>query len=245
LLEIIEIIRQLEQGITKPYLCLANNDEKYIIKGNTALGRGRICEYICAHIGKAFKLPIPDFDLIEIPNELLISNKLKQDLGGQPVFASKYIPFFQEFDHKIMNKVSINLLMDIFLFDYWIHNEDRILGSNDLGNPNLIYSTEKKELYVIDHNLAFDEDYNFKNIRKYHACRNSWFKPQCSLTNFNYEQQIKYKKRMCTALKYLEQYFNNIPKTWLSCSSVEDDFIDKIRHQLKSYKTPIFWERLQ
>ncbi len=62
MLELIEIHKKLEQGATEPYLCTANDGEKYIVKGNTALARGRICEYVCAHIGKSFGLPIPNFD---------------------------------------------------------------------------------------------------------------------------------------------------------------------------------------
>ena len=59
MLEVIEIIRKIEQGRTEPYLCGANDGNAYVVKGKTTTGKGRIVEYICAHIGKAFELPIP------------------------------------------------------------------------------------------------------------------------------------------------------------------------------------------
>ena len=113
MLEVTEIIRKLEQGRTEPYLCGTNDGNEYVVKGNTALGKGRISETICAHIGKAFELPIPDFEIIDVPEYLLEYDPvLKREIGCGPAFASRFIPQLQEVNLTVITKIDNLLLQD-------------------------------------------------------------------------------------------------------------------------------------
>ena len=240
MLEVVEIIRKIEQGRTEPYLCGANDGNKYVVKGKTTQGKGRIVEYICAHIGKAFELPIPDFNIIEVPDFLLEYDPAYQmDIGSGPAFASMYIPHLQEVNLSIVDIIDNDLLQNVFLFDYWIRNEDRTLGDTG-GNPNLIFRPVDEQLYVLDHNLAFDDDYTFEDMRKLHVCRKAWFGKQMDMLKIN-----EYQERMEAALTDLDACINSLPVEWFSCSTVKDDLIDIIVTQLNSYKENEFWEQLQ
>lgn len=240
MLEVIEIIRKLEQGRTEPYLCGASDGNEYVVKGKNTQGKGRIVEYICAHIGKAFDLPIPDFEIIEVPEFLLEYDSIYQDkIGSGPAFASRYIPQLQEVNLSIIDDVDNTLLQDIFLFDYWIHNEDRTLGESG-GNPNLIFRPVDKQLYVLDHNLAFDKDYAFADMKKLHVCRKAWFEEQADLLKIS-----EYQLRMQAALENLDNCISSLPREWFSCSTAKDGLIDNIVTQLNSYKDEEFWKPLQ
>ena len=240
MLEVVEIITKIKQGMTEPYLCGANDGNQYVVKGNSTLGKGRIVECICGHIGKAFELPIPDFDIIDVPDYLLeYDGVLSQELGAGPAFASMFIPQLQEINLSTVNKLDTELLQDIFLFDYWVKNEDRTLGDTGKGNPNLVYRPIDDQLYVLDHNLAF-EDYSIEDMRKSHVGRNAWFGQQMDLFTIN-----GYKDRMEAAVVNLDAHIEDLPDEWFSCSTVKDGLIDSIITRLNSFRDEEFWEPLQ
>lgn len=238
LLEVIEIIRKIEQGRTEPYLCIGSDDNRYIVKGNSALGKGRIVEYICAHIGKAFELPIPDCNIIDVPDYLL--DRGTESIGAGLAFASLYIPQLQEVSLSMLGKIDKSLKQDVFLFDYWIRNEDRTMGDNGAGNPNLIFRPIDDQLFVLDHNLAFDEDYQFADTKSLHVFRDSWFDEQPDLLKID-----EYKARMEAALADFDEVIAELPDEWFSCATVKDDLIDSIKLQLNSFNKPEFWNPLQ
>ena len=174
-MDIVEIIRKLEQGKTEPYLCRAENDKLYVVKGRSALVTGCVNEVICARLGKAFGLPIPDFKVLQVPVELLeINAEYMKNLGDDPVFGSEYKDHTQEFDRTIMHKISPELLRDLFIFDYWIKNEDRCFTPHG-GNPNLFYRSSDGLVVVIDHNLAFDPEFNLDDFKRLHLGREAWY----------------------------------------------------------------------
>ena len=239
LLEVIEIIRKMEQGKTEPYLCTANNDNKYIVKGSSTGGRGRIAEWICAHLGREFGLPIPDYEIIDVPEYLIQDDSdYFHDIGLGPAFASKYIPQLQEVNQTIIDSIQPNTLRDIFVFDFWVNNEDRTWTHHG-GNPNLIYGAAEKEIIVFDHNNAFDNDFEVDAFKKYHVGSLCWFQSQRDLLVIN-----EYKDRMRSALTKLESAIDSIPEEWFSCNSVENELIIKITTCLSSCESDSFWEVL-
>ncbi|MFV0575553.1 MAG: HipA family kinase [Vibrio sp.] len=48
-----EIIRKMNQGLTEPYLCRADDNRKYVVKGSNALCSGLVKEWLVAHLGRA------------------------------------------------------------------------------------------------------------------------------------------------------------------------------------------------
>ena len=58
-------------------------------------------------------------------------------------------------------EVPVNLQQDVLAFDWWIRNSYRYLTEKG-GNPNLFWQPDSHGLVVIDHNLAFDAEFNLK-----------------------------------------------------------------------------------
>ncbi|MFI3120278.1 MAG: hypothetical protein QX203_09880 [Methylococcaceae bacterium] len=55
------------------------------------------------------------------------------------------------------------------IFDLWVENLDRTLTEKG-GNPNLLWKTDESAgLYVIDHNLIFDDEFNKADFWVTHA----------------------------------------------------------------------------
>lgn len=76
-----------------------------------------------------------------------------------PLFASRKIEHVQEFSISHLDDVDVILQRDVLAFDWWIHNGDRTLTTLS-GNPNLLWDTDAHKLVVIDHNLAFESDFD-------------------------------------------------------------------------------------
>ena len=76
MIQITQIIRRSEQGITAPFLCKASNGRFYWVKGKDTGKLGLCSEWIAGKIGKAFGLPIPDFKLVEVCDELINESEI-------------------------------------------------------------------------------------------------------------------------------------------------------------------------
>lgn len=69
-LHVTEIVRRLDQGMTRPFLVRAEDDVLYVAKGRETTQRGLIAEWLCAHLARSLGLTIPDFALLEVPFDL-------------------------------------------------------------------------------------------------------------------------------------------------------------------------------
>ena len=56
--QIIEVIRRSDQGLTRPFICRGDDDEVYFVKGLDAGRRSLICEWIAGRLGVALGLPV-------------------------------------------------------------------------------------------------------------------------------------------------------------------------------------------
>ena len=70
-IEAVEIIRRLEGGMTRPFLCRASNGKHYVAKGLELPPAERIAELLCARLAADFGLPIPEHGYIYIDPALL------------------------------------------------------------------------------------------------------------------------------------------------------------------------------
>lgn len=240
MLEIIEVIDDTVQGLTNPALCIANDGQKYIIKGREAQNIGLIKEYLCACLGQEFGLPIPDFCLAEFSNELLsYDDELQRRFAGGPCFASKYIPNLQEFDRSSYSENHAQFFKDLFVFDFWVKNDDRNFIAENGGNPNLLVDGNRNHIYVIDHNLAFDSTFDLQSFREKHLGCKYWFDGQLQM--FNQEQ---YQERMDSAVQLLNVVVDQLPPEWIDEPN-EAAFIQTAFDQLKQFETNNFWGTLQ
>jgi len=61
MIQIIEIIRRSDQGVTRPFLCRAEDGAIYFVKGRHAGHRSLICELLGGLLTENLRLPIAPF----------------------------------------------------------------------------------------------------------------------------------------------------------------------------------------
>lgn len=167
---ITEIISRSEQGMTRPFLCRAENDTLYYVKGNYAGYRALCCEWVAGRLGRLLGLPIPDFCIADVPASLVAESSRTDaaDLGSGLVFASQLVEDAQEIAFADVERIDLGLKQKVLLFDWWIRNEDRTLTEFG-GNPNLLRTAGGDALRVFDLNLAFDETFDEARFWRSHV----------------------------------------------------------------------------
>jgi hypothetical protein len=208
-IQIIEIFKQAEQGFCKPFLCKGDDDCFYYVKGfidGQPQRSDQIREWLCAHLAKGLDLPIAEFCIVDIPEELfeVVPEEAKK-LGFGPAFASKVVAGAVWMESHTMSSIANKqLAMDILFFDYWVHNLDRTIG-----NPNLLVEASTQQVRVIDHNMAFDDEYNDDDFFAYHLFRE--YKDEL----FNdIEVRASYIARLDRALAEFNTVKDSLPAEW-------------------------------
>lgn len=172
MLSIVEPTTTAGDGVTRPQLCRLSDDEFYYVKGRNLTPQGLVNEFVCAHLGHAMGLPIPEFALTTMPALPAGSPffSLKGDLGFGVLFASKRVATLMELDLSQAKHVPEETRRNIAAFDYWVSNGDRTLTEFG-GNPNLFWDLSSDSLVVLDHNLAFDASLTKDELLALHAFR--------------------------------------------------------------------------
>ena len=167
--EIVEITRRSDQGFTKPFVCRGGDGEVYFVKGVGAGRDSQFKEWIAGKLALAMGLPIAPFSLVDVPEELLLfdSEGKYSDLGAGVAFGSCK-QTVTEVSFSVLSEVPKQTRRDLLVFDWWIANMDRMY-TEEGGNPNLFWKPNSKELVVIDHNQAFDEDFSKENFFNLHV----------------------------------------------------------------------------
>lgn len=159
-LSVVEIIRRIPDCATEPFLCKCDDGELYVIKGMPSVPRVQlIAEWISAHIGLEMGLSLPDFGMAYVDRSLTqYVPEWRNALSEGFAFATKFIPGVAPIT---FTQAHTNLdeqeQKKIYLFDRWINNSDRTLSPQG-GNVNIIFDYRNNRYYLIDHNLAFDQD---------------------------------------------------------------------------------------
>lgn len=243
MINIIEIQQRMSQGFTKPWLCLGDDNKKYVVKRLNATYQGCIYEWVSAKLGQTIGLPIPRCCLVYIDESLVeYDSDLIYDLGCGIGFATEYQEDLQEVSVERINSADKGILKDLFLFDYWINNEDRTLGERG-GNPNLYYNVVSKELVVFDHNLAFDKKFTIDELKRCHVA-GSAFRGQTDMFVPEIDRQNLY-SRFATAFQGLDDILEDIPEEWLEGIADADGEIERIKVVLGKYQTDEFWEAIK
>ncbi|MER2491221.1 HipA family kinase [Catenovulum sediminis] len=236
---IVEIIHQMTQGATGPYLCLADNGKKYVIKRQRAGFEGCIKEWLFGKLGQDFGLPIPNCELVYVDSALLEYNSDYQfEIGEGVAFASEFIPDLQEVNYQILHSLSQETLRDLYVFDYWIKNADRNLTKLG-GNPNLFYAQSSLALKVVDHNLAFDNGFLIAEHHKFHVSSDYW------PAQIDYDVLQNYEQRMADAFANWQQIVEQIPEDWREGVADYHGIIERMTLRLNEYLNQKFWEGLK
>jgi hypothetical protein len=89
------------------------------------------------------------------------------ELGAGSAFGSRKARVV-ELSVGHLSLVSKEQQADVLAFDWWVRNGDRTLSAAG-GNPNLFWDIDESQLVVLDHNLAFDDDFSVENFVELHA----------------------------------------------------------------------------
>lgn len=234
---ITEIIRPIESGMTEPVLCVLDDDHTYCVKGKGALARGKISEVVCAVIGKAIGLPIPDFAIASLSSAMMAQADSEINIGrigSEPAFASLWKEPVSDFMMVMRPNFSPSLLASIYVYDHWIRNDDRTLTDHG-GNVNLLVNLSAKELVVIDHNLAFSASYAIEDLHL-HVGHQSW-----KSLEGRKEFSVSLRERMLRAFDQVPAVADCLPDEWVE---QEPELIDHALDTLCRVIGPEFWDEL-
>ncbi|EIP98090.1 hypothetical protein OpiT1DRAFT_02540 [Opitutaceae bacterium TAV1] len=151
-IEAVELKRMAKRGAMKPLLCRANDGAHYILKPFSSGGSWPlVLEWVCARLGRALNLPIPNYRQITMSEELAEEWNAFSDRQIEPGigFGSQQVASAMEFEVSLTASIPEDLRLRVLAFDWWIRNQDR--GEK---NPNLLWSAETRDLHVIDHDQA-------------------------------------------------------------------------------------------
>ncbi len=241
MIEFESILGRATQGVTRPYICSTSNGDIYFVKGRGAGKRSLMCEWIAAQLAQQLGLPIAPFDIAYISESIVEERPAadKSNLGVGLAFASKRI-CVNELKYSEIAKIPVQLQRDTLAFDWWIRNDDRNLTAFG-GNPNLFLIPGKNELVIIDHNLAFADDFCKTTFLQNHV-----FAPQFQYIATNPDERARHCQRFTRVMEKWQDLCATLPIEWqfvdeeqtiavaLTCESIEQ--------QLETYKLDNFWD---
>ncbi len=207
MITIVEIIQEARQGMTRPYLCRADDGHEYWVKRVNAGRKALIAEWLAGRLGQMLGLPVPAFTLAEVPGALLrlLPPEQRLEWGEEPLFASRVVPNAVEIRFTDLAQVPRHQQAEILLFDTWIGNSDRTLGPLG-GNPNLLWCDHGRSLHMIDHNLAFESAPS--EVRADHV-----------FAEANREWDVIFfsgwAQRMAGTLDHLGSLWDELPEQWI------------------------------
>lgn len=221
ILKISEILRVSTQGCSQPFLCKDEKGDEYWCKGVNAGLRSVRNEWICANVAKALGLPVPNFAIAKVPYNLFSTWKIAMNADvpqliteSNPfVFASLNVAKVKD----VLNRVELAsieryLQAKIVLFDAFIRNLDR----SEFNSNLLVTIGLEKTLYIIDHNLAFDEKFDKQTFLREHILRES-------LPEVSGEEKERFWKFIGGTFseKFLEAVWNGMPDEWVDDEGAE------------------------
>ena len=167
------ILKISEQGVSRPFLCKDENGGVRWCKGSHTGFRSLVSEWICGRLASEINLPIPEFEIFSLDRRDFSAwsgsqNSDVPDLvteANQFVFGSLNVENCKDvFDSAVeLAHIDKKTLARIYWFDELIHNTDR----TDF-NSNLLVNGE---VYIIDHNNAFDPAFDATAFADEHILR--------------------------------------------------------------------------
>ncbi|MFP3709839.1 HipA family kinase [Paraburkholderia sp. SIMBA_009] len=238
--QIVEIQARSVQGRTLPFRCRGADGRLYYVKGRDAGRQSLIAEWLASSLALAFGLPVAEFRIVEIPEEMeWLGLPDFQDLGVGYAFGSVIADSVIDLPFGFVDRVPDQLRRDVAVFDWWVKNDDRTLTSLG-GNVNLLWHVVQQELIVIDYNLAFDDTFDPRQFLAGHVFAADW--------NSVYQDFIArpaYETRMRTALRRFEEACDKMPDDWLEVAPGVPARLtpDKVKHVLDRVDLADFWNK--
>jgi hypothetical protein len=241
--QLIEILGRATQGITRPFICRGDDGHVYFVKGRGAGRRSLICEWICGQLALKLGLSIAPFEIVQVPEALLVMADLEtvKDLGVGFAFGSRQ-SMVVELSISHINGVPVATQRDVLAFDWWVRNQDRTLTKIG-GNPNLFWSIKSQQLVVIDHNLAFDPEFNSSQFLDSHV-----FSGQRHALFDDWVLRQEYNNRLAEVMTNWDEICHTLPPAWRFIDAEETlptqfDF-NATRISLMRFQDANFWSQI-
>jgi len=241
-LRVTEIIRRIPDCATEPFLCKCDDGELYVVKGMPSVPRVQlIAEWVSAHIGLELGLSLPDFGMAYVDRALTqYVPQWRNALNEGYAFATKFIPGVAPITFtQAHTNVAEQEQKKIYLFDRWINNSDRTLSPQG-GNVNIIFDYRNNRFYLIDHNLAFDQN-DTDDAFDYHV-----YAPRHRKWLFDIVDRPQSEDELTRTKGILPLCVECIPDEWLPETQDErEECFGRIEKLLNRNDTDLFWSKIR
>jgi len=165
------VLGRAPSGVSiRPFLCEDEQARQLFVKPYGSLPVSLICEWIAARLASELGLPLPDVDLVDVPADLCRAAGFA-DLKPGPAFVSVSLgPGAADLQPRDLGRIVPGTLAETLVFDAWIRNADRILGPLG-GNPNAMMVSPGSRFFLIDHDNAFDPEWEPGTMHRLHLAR--------------------------------------------------------------------------
>jgi hypothetical protein len=119
-IEALELKRMTNRGAMKPLLCRGNDGAHYVLKPFSAGGSWPlVLEWVCARLGRALNLPIPNYRQITVSEELAEEWNAFNDRQIEPGigFGSQQVASAMEFEVSLTASIPEDLRLRVLAFD--------------------------------------------------------------------------------------------------------------------------------
>lgn len=222
-----QILRVSDQGVSQPFLCVADNGRRYWCKGANGGIRGMVCEWLCANLAGRLGLPVPPFRVLEVPEGLfeawaeaaggtppaLVSPMVRHVFGSEDAGGHRDVMDFSE-----LRNIPPATLAAILLFDRLVRNTDRTDA-----NSNLLLSPDGGTLSAIDHNNAFDPAFDDVEFMRTHILRES-----LCLAADGDKAAFRAALRAAAAAHNIEEWWYAMPPSWTDGCGLTPEAVSEI-----------------
>lgn len=217
MLQIEEVLYQIDQGMSGPYLCKAEDGNKYIVKGRHSGRKSQICELLAWHMASVFGLPVPPYKLLEMGEDLYEELPFPlRGIGKGVAFGSLEVAGARWCEQNDLGYAKEQFRRDLLVFDYWVRNEDRCLH-----NTNLLFNDGDKSFSVIDHNRIFEFDTSELSLLEDHV-----FAGEREAIRGDLILHAQYGERLSNALQAWHEACDNLPPEWMWANDERDVPVD-------------------
>lgn len=156
---------------------------------------------------------MPPFALVQV-DEMLLAELPKEwrDIGVTPAFGSQHHDPTSWFEPSLTQKVPPEVRQAVLVFDWWVRNSDR-----SEGNTNLLWDLATQKLVVIDHNQAFDPDFDAQEFCQHHVFADQW-----AVIHADLFLQADWINKLKDVLPRAQWACKNVPSEWRWANSEMD-----------------------